>query len=279
MRLDSRKLEGKVSIVTGGGSGIGRAIALQFARSGSKVTVVGTNLEALSQTVKMIRDSGGEGSFVQTDVTNAGQVMNMALETLKNYGRIDVLVNNAGILTSGPIEDLSERDWDKVIDVNLKGPFLCSKAVAKHFIARRSGVVLNIISISAEIPEIYCGAYTPSKAGLLGLTKLLAVEWAKNGVRVVGISPGPVRTALHKRLYDYGDPAIREARHRALPLGRPGEPEEIAALAEFLVSDDATYITGTTFVIDGGSTVSMFHTVQLLKEYATRKQAGASSIT
>jgi len=235
IRLDSRKLEGKVSIITGAGSGIGRAIALQFAQAGSKVTAVDIDREALSQTVKMIRDRGGEASFVQTDVTDFGHVMNMASETLRNYGKIDILVNNAGIFTGGPIEDLSERDWDRVTAVNLKGPFLCSKAVAKHLIEQRSGVVLNIISISAEIPEIYCGAYTPSKAGLLGLTKLLAVEWAKYGVRVVGISPGPVRTPLHKRLYDYGDPAIREARHRAVPMGRPGEPEEIARLPEFLV--------------------------------------------
>jgi NAD(P)-dependent dehydrogenase (short-subunit alcohol dehydrogenase family) len=274
MRLDSRKLEGKVSIITGGGSGIGRAIALQFAQAGSKITVAGRNSEPGSQTVKMITDLGGEAAFVRTDVSDSRQVSNLVSETLRNYGKVDVLVNNAGIFTSGPIEDLAEQDWDRVIDVNLKGPFLCSKAVAKHFMGRRSGVILNIISISAEIPEIYAGAYTPSKAGLVGLTKMLAVEWAKYGVRVVGISPGPVRTDIHKRLYDHGDPAIREARHRAVPMGRPGEPEEIARLAEFLASDDASYITGTTFTVDGGSTVSMFHTVHLLKEYATRKQAG-----
>jgi glucose 1-dehydrogenase len=137
-------------------------------------------------------------------------------------------------------------------------------------IEQRSGVILNVISISAQIPEPYLGAYTPSKAGLLGLTSILALEWAQYGVRVVGISPGPIRTPMHER--EYNDPTLREARHRAVPMGRPVEPEEIASLAEFLVSDDAGFITGQTIIADGGSAISMFHTIRLLKEYATRKK-------
>lgn len=270
--LLARKLEGKVSIVTGGGSGIGRAIAIRFAEAGSRVVVVGDiDLEAGSRTVQLIKQNEGDASFVQADVSNFDEVMRATSYALEKYGRIDVMVNNAGVLTSGPIEELSEQDWDKVIAINLKGPFLFSKAVSKHFIERRSGVILNMLSMSADIPQVNVGAYTPSKAGLMGLTKLLAVEWAKYGIRVVGISPGPIRTALHELQYG-DDPVYREVRYRAIPMGRPGEPEEIANLAEFLVSDDANFITGQTVVADGGSSVSMFDTLRLLKEYAMRSK-------
>jgi NAD(P)-dependent dehydrogenase (short-subunit alcohol dehydrogenase family) len=218
----------------------------------------------------MIEDAGGEASPILVDVSRFEQVRDLASKTLQTYGKIDILVNNAGIFTIGPIENLSEENWDKVMDVNLKGPFLCSKAVGKHMIERKNGVILNVISISAQLPEPDLGAYTPSKAGLIGLTAILALEWAKYGIRVVGISPGPIRTPMHER--EYSDMNLREARHRAVPLGRPGEPEEIASLAEYLVSDDAGFITGQTITADGGSAISMFHTIRLLKEYATKQK-------
>lgn len=259
-----------MSVVTGAGSGIGRAIAVRFAQGGAKVIAAGPHLETIAQTAKMIEDNGGEACPMLVDVSRSDQVRDLTSKALQTYGKINILVNNAGIFTSSPIENLPEEDWDKVMNVNLKGPFLCSQAVGKHMIERRSGVILNVISISAQIPEPYLGAYTPSKAGLLGLTSILALEWAKYGVRVVGISPGPIRTPMHER--EYNEPTLREARHKAVPMGRPGEPEEIASLAEFLVSDDAGFITGQTVIADGGSAISMFHTIRLLKEYATRKK-------
>jgi NAD(P)-dependent dehydrogenase (short-subunit alcohol dehydrogenase family) len=218
----------------------------------------------------MIKKVGGEASFLRADVSNARHVARVISYALKKHGRIDILVNNAGIYTKGPIEELSEQDWDRVIAVNLKGPFLLSKAVSGQFIERRRGVILNIISISAEIPQINTGAYTTSKAGLLGLTKSLAAEWAKYGIRVVGISPGPIATPMHER--EYRDQQYRNARYSAVPIGRPGTSEEVAQLAEFLVSDEAGFITGQTVLIDGGSAISMFHTIGLLKEFATKTQ-------
>ena len=268
--LNSKRLDGKVSIVTGAGSGIGRAIAARFALAGAKVIVAGPRLETINETVKMIKENGGDAYSEQVDVSVSEQVRNMTSEALERYGKVDVLVNNAGIFTTSPIEDLPEREWERVMNVNLKGPFLCSKAVGKHMIERKSGVIINVISISADIPELFLGAYTPSKAGLMGLTALLALEWAKYGIRVVGISPGPIRTAMHDR--EWHDPLLREARHKAVPMGRPGEPEEIASIAEFLASDDASYITGQTVVADGGSAISMFHTIRLLKEFAVPAQ-------
>jgi glucose 1-dehydrogenase len=259
-----------VSVVTGAGSGIGRAIAVRFAQGGAKVIAAGPHLDTIAQTAKMIEDNGGEACSMLVDVSLSEQVRDLTSKTLQTYGKIDILVNNAGIFTIGPIENLSEQDWDKVMNVNLKGAFLCSQAVGKHMIERKSGVILNVISISAQIPEPNLGAYTPSKAGLLGLTTILALEWAKYGVRVVGISPGPIRTPMHER--EYNEPTLREARHRAVPMGRPGEPEEIASLAEFLVSNDAGFITGQTVIADGGSAISMFETIRLLKEYATQKK-------
>jgi len=218
----------------------------------------------------MIQDAGGEASPVLVDVSRSDQVRDLTSKTLQTYGKIDLLVNNAGIFSIGPIENLAEEDWDRVMDVNLKGPFLCSKAVSKHMIERRTGVILNVISISAQIPEPDLGAYTPSKAGLTGLTSILALEWAKYGIRVVGISPGPIRTPMHER--EYSNMNLREARHRAVPLGRPGEPEEIASLAEYLASDEAGFITGQTVIADGGSAISMFQTIRLLKEYASKSK-------
>lgn len=257
-----------MSIVTGAGSGIGRAISIRFVRAGSKVVVVDVDSTTGMQTVDMIRDAGGEAVFVRCDVTNSEQVNALDSRAIEEFGKVDVLVNNAGIFAFGPIENLSEKDWDRVMAVNLKGPFLCSQTIGRHMIEKRSGVILNTISISAQVPELHMGAYTPSKAGLLGLTQILALEWAKYGIRVVGISPGPIRTPMHDR--EYHEPRIREARHRAVPMGRPGEPEEIAKVAEFLVSDDASFITGETVVVDGGSILSMYHTIYLLKEYASK---------
>jgi len=259
-----------VSVVTGAGSGIGRAIAVRYARAGAKVVAGGPHLETLKQTTKMIQDEGGEACPLRVDVSRSEEVRDFTSKALRKYGKIDILVNNAGIFTLGPIENLAERDWDKVINVNLKGPFLCSKMIGRHMIERRNGVILNVSSISAQIPEPHLGAYTPSKAGLVGLTALLALEWAKYGIRVVGISPGPIRTPMHER--EYSEEKLREARHKAVPLGRPGEPEEIASLAEFLVSDEAGFITGQTVIADGGSAISMFHTIRLLKEYATKNK-------
>ncbi|MFQ5711545.1 MAG: SDR family NAD(P)-dependent oxidoreductase [Candidatus Geothermarchaeales archaeon] len=261
------RLEGKVAIVTGSSRGIGRAVAIGFAKAGADVVVnCDKDVEAAERVAEEIRSLGRRSIVVRADVSRKEDVDRMVEETLNEFGSIDILVNNAGIFTACPIEDLEEEDWDRVMNVNLKGVFLCSQAVGRHMIKKKSGVIINIASISGHIPETRLGAYTPSKAGVLGLTSLLAVEWAKHNIRVNAISPGPIRTALHEKIF--ADEVLREARHRAVPLNRPGEPEEIAKIAEFLASDDSSYVTGQTIVADGGSMMSMFYLVHLLSEYA-----------
>ncbi|MBW2057634.1 MAG: glucose 1-dehydrogenase [Deltaproteobacteria bacterium] len=259
------KLEDRVALVTGASQGIGRGIALGLAGAGAHVVVnCDRNLEAAEGVAREIRKLGRRSLVVRADVSKKPDVERMVEAVLDGFDRIDVLVNNAGILVAaGPIEDLAEQDWDRVIEVNLKGVFLCCQAVGKQMIERRSGgSIINVASISAEIPEINDGAYTPSKAGVLGLTRLLAVEWAKYGIRVNALSPGPVMTPLQRESYPTEE--LLAARNRAVPMNRHGTPEEMARVAVFLASDDSSYITGANIKVDGGSQASMFHLIRQL---------------
>jgi len=260
------KLTDRVAIVTGGSQGIGRAIALELAEHGADVVVnFNKNLDGAKAAIKEILSLRRRAMIIQGDVSKKSDVDQMVQTTLKEFGKIDILVNNAGIYVPRPLEDLSEEDWDRVIEVNLKGVFLCSQAVGKHLIQRKSGgSIINVASIASLMPEIYAGAYTPSKAGVIGLTRLLAVEWAKYGIRANSLDPGPVMTLMQRQAYPNEE--LLEARNRSVPLKRHGTPKEMAKVVVFLASDDSSYITGENIAADGGSLVSMYSLVRQLAE-------------
>jgi len=258
------KLDGKVAIVTGSSQGIGSGIALKFAEEGADVLVnYHQNAKMAAAVAEKISGLGCRALTFQADVSQKSNVDRMVDAALDNFGNIDVLVNNAGIFIGGGIADLSEDIWDRVMAVNLKSVFLCCQAVGSHMIANKvRGSIINVASISGRLPELNGNAYSPSKAGVISLSALLAVEWAKYGIRVNSLSPGPVMTPLQQKIYS--TPALLEARNRGIPMNRHGQPEEIGKAALFLASDDSSYVTGENLSVDGGSLVSMFHLIHQL---------------
>jgi len=258
------RLKNRIAIVTGASRGIGSAIALSLAQAGADVVVnYHKDSDAAQNVAHKIAEMGRRSLVFQCDVSRREKVGQLVKSSLRAFGKIDILVNNAGIFIPSPIEEVREEDWDRVMAVNFKSVFLCCQAVGKHIIARKSGgTIINVASISAHLPEINGACYTPSKAAVIGLTKLLAIEWAKYHIRVNAISPGPVMTPLQRQAYP--NEKLLDARNRAVPLGRHGKPEEIGAAAVFLASDEAAYLTGEELTIDGGSRISMFHLVRQL---------------
>ncbi|MEM2932183.1 MAG: SDR family oxidoreductase [Nitrososphaerota archaeon] len=260
----SERLSNKIAVITGAASGIGRAIALEFAREGASIVLVDIDEKGLIEVASLIKANGKKAINVVADLTKVSDIEKILLKALKEFGRIDILVNSVGVLRGGRIEDLSEADWDLVMNVNLKAVFLCSQKIGKYFIENKvPGIIINIASISGVLPQVYTGAYSPSKAGVILLSSLMAMEWARYGIRVNCICPGPTRTPMTDRYYQG---KLRKAREMAIPLGRFAEPEEIAKAAVFLASDDAKYITGTAFPVDGGSLQSMFFLVNLIRD-------------
>jgi NAD(P)-dependent dehydrogenase (short-subunit alcohol dehydrogenase family) len=244
------RLDGKVVVITGAGGGIGREAAVLFSDEGAAVCVADVSAEAGEEAAAACRD----GFFQQVDVTDPASVAAMYEATAERYGGIDVLYNNAGIM---PAEDASILDtepeaWDRVLDVNAKGVYLCCRHGIPHLVARGGGSVINVASfvalVGAATSQI---AYTASKGAVLSLTRELAVEFARRGVRVNALCPGPVETPLLMRLFEE-DPAAYERRRVHLPMGRLATPREIALGALFLASDDSSYVTGATFLVDGG---------------------------
>ena len=260
------KLEGKTAIVTGSSQGIGSGIALKFAEEGAHVVVNYHKSKHLAEAVAdKIRRLGVRALTIKADVSQKTDVARMVQTALDQFGRIDIMVNNAGIFVGGKIADLREEIWDRVMAVNLKGVFLCCQAVGNYMIANQvKGSIINIASISGKLPELNGNAYSPSKAGVISLSALLAVEWAKYGIRVNSLSPGPVMTPLQQEIYS--TPALLEARNRGIPMKRHGQPEEIGKVAVFLASDDASYVTGENLSVDGGSLISMYDLIHQLAE-------------
>lgn len=246
-------LTGEVGIVTGGAQGLGEQMALALAEAGANVAVVDINLEKARQVVKKIENAGRECIAIKTDVGDANQVEKMATRAKEKFGKIDILINNAGLVNNIPAEELSEEDWSKVIRVNLTGVFLCTQTVGKIMIEQKKGSIINISSMSGLIvnrpqPQIH---YNVSKCGVIMLTKSFAAEWARYNIRVNAIAPGYMRTPLVDQVYPkYGKDWVKH-----VPMGRIGEPPEIKGPALFLASKASSYMTGSVVVMDGGYTI------------------------
>ena len=252
----SKKFKDKIAIVTGSSVGIGKAIALTYAKQGAIVVTNSRKLERAEATASEIRATGNQALAIEADLTKSTDIDNLIDTTIEKFGRIDILVNNAGIAMISPTEDLSEHDWDRAIDIDLKATFLCSQKAAKRaMIPQRSGVIINISSILAKTALPMRAAYCSSKAGVIALTQVMGSEWAKYNIRVVAIGPGYILTELVQQSIDEGTFSAETLIDRT-PMKRFGKLEEIANLAVFLASDDAGYITGEIIYVDGGMTAT-----------------------
>ncbi|RKY03051.1 short-chain dehydrogenase [Candidatus Poribacteria bacterium] len=249
---DLFSVEGQVAFVTGGGRGIGKVFCLTLAEAGADVAVIDIDPETASQTAKEIEAMGRRALAIKADVTKPDEVERAVQQTVERFGRIDILVNNAGICIHENAENMTDEQWDAVMDVNLKGVFNCCRAVGRVMIKQGGGKIINVASMSALIvnrPQNQV-AYNASKAGVVMLTKSLAVEWAQYGIRVNAISPGYTLTEMTKKvshLFPVWKPMI--------PMGRLCEPEELRGALLFLASDASSYVTGHNLVVDGGYTL------------------------
>jgi NAD(P)-dependent dehydrogenase (short-subunit alcohol dehydrogenase family) len=252
--LESFRLNGKVALVTGGARGLGRTIALALAEAGADVALAGRTLSSLEETATEL--AGLTGRRIQpfaADVTKEADVTRLAAEVTAAMGPIDILVNNAGNNIRGAVQELSEADWDSVLDTNLKGPFLCSRAIGPDMAKRGWGRIINLGSILSVIALPGRAPYASAKAGVTALTRVLSLEWAGTGVTVNAICPGPFGTEMNRPLLN--DPVKYAEFVRNIPMGRWGELDELAGLVVLLGSDASSFITGSSVFIDGGWTV------------------------
>jgi len=239
-------LKSKVAIVTGAARGIGQSIAVELARNGADVVV--SDIIPGNTTVNKIKSLKKRAIFIKTDISNKEQIENLINQTIKKFKKIDILVNNAGIFIPEPSEKVSEENWEKTININLKGTFLCSQAALKHM--KKGASIINISSIAGIGGYSQAAAYCSSKGGIRLLTKSLAAEYGSKGIRVNSIHPGVIETAMTKGLL--GDKKTREGMMSKIPLKRTGQPVDIAGPAVFLASDASSYMTGSEIVSDGG---------------------------
>jgi len=241
-------LQDKVAIVTGASRGIGRVVALSLAKQGAKVIVSARNAEALTGLVNEIKAQGGEATAVVGDIALEADANSLVEQTIATYGQVDILVNNAGITRDGLLMRMKNEDWDAVLDTNLKGAFMCIRAVAKPMSKQRSGRIINISSVVGEMGNAGQANYCASKAGLLGLTKSVARELARRNVTVNAITPGFIVTDMTDAMTD----KAKEAMLEQIPMGRLGESEDVADAVLFLASDRSAYITGQVLGVNGG---------------------------
>lgn len=245
------RLQNKVAIVTGAGSGNGRGIALRFAEEGADVVVADVVLDSAQATAKAIEALGRRALVTQTDISQRASVETLVAHTLAEFGQVDILVNNAGIGGRVKFLELTDEVWDRMMAINLKGPFLCAQAVARVMVQQgRGGVIVNIGSIEATVPLPNQVHYASAKGGVLMLTRALALDLASYGIRVNAIGPGIIETAMTAPTLARAD--RRQEWETAVPLGRVGQPLDVAKAALFLASDESDYMTGTILYVDGG---------------------------
>lgn len=242
-------LEGKVAVVTGGGGAIGRATALRLAKNGASIAVVDLRLDSAEETAHLVNQAGGQAVPIVADVSSVEQVDLMVKETLAAFERLDVMVSNAGVGELRKFFDVTPESWERVMRVNLTGPFLCGQAAAREMVKRKWGRIVNVASISGQKAGWGRTAYGTSKAGVIHLTKQMAMELGPLGITVNAIGPGPVDTEMTKTGHT---PKTREAYLQSIPAGRYGLPEEMASAIAFLASDESAYINGHCINVDGG---------------------------
>jgi NAD(P)-dependent dehydrogenase (short-subunit alcohol dehydrogenase family) len=249
------ELEGKVALITGGGSGIGRSTAISFGRAGAKVVIADIMDGDGEETAAMIRQSGGEATFLKADISRSVEVDSLINKAVEIYGGLNYACNNAGIEgETALLADSSEENWDRVININLKGLWLCLKYEIPQMLRQGGGAIVNIASIAGIVAHGGISPYVASKHGVIGLTKTAALEYAKSGIRINAVCPGATRTKIVERMIA-DVPQVLEQMTSGTPLGRIALPEEMANTVVWLCSDAASYITGHSLVVDGGYTV------------------------
>jgi 3-oxoacyl-[acyl-carrier protein] reductase len=250
MMRDNMRLKGRVSIVTGGARGIGKAIALTLVREGAKVAIVDFDKERAIALKNELEKNQGVAIAIPCDISKSSDVKAMVDQVIKALSRIDILVNNAGIIRRGTIETVTEEDWDRVIEVNLKGTFNCSRAVVETMKSQRYGKIINVSSIAGKMGDITSApGYGPSKAGMDALTKTLARQLAQYGINVNGVAPHAIETEMSAQW----SAERRKEIIASIPLGRLGKPEDVAEAVLFLASDEASFITGEILDVNGGA--------------------------
>jgi len=251
------RLESKVSLITGAGSGIGRATALLFAREGACVVAVDRDKQQAEQTQNLIAAAGGKCEAIALDVSKEEQVADAIATVVNTWGQLDILFNNAGISLLKPVTETTEAEWDKVFNVNLKGVFFGCKHAIGQMAKQGNGAIINTASELAIVAQPLYGAYCATKAGVLALTRVLALEWAAKGIRINAVCPGPIATPMLQAEFDLADNPIDEEKLaiKSIPAGRLGTPEDIAKVALFLASVDAQFVHGAAIVADGGKTI------------------------
>jgi NAD(P)-dependent dehydrogenase (short-subunit alcohol dehydrogenase family) len=257
--MEKRKLEGRIALITGASRGIGRAIARGYAKEGAAIAVTARTEADLDSLVEVVHKAGGKALAIRADLVDAAAPAQVLQQVLEAFGTIDILVNNAGIGSSSsprPVVDFDDEFWNKTLALNLTAPYKLSKAVLPIMLKKKWGRIINIASINGKLPALHGAAYTASKHGLLGLTRTLALEVAREGITVNAICPGPVKTEMNERRVEYDAKrlglSIAELEARLTPIGRRLEPEEIVPMALLLALDESAAITGQAFNVCGG---------------------------
>ncbi|SRR5258706_7467445 len=246
------RLENRVALITGAGSGIGRATAIRLAQEGAKIAVLDRHAANGAETVKMITDQGCEATFIEADVSKVPDIERAVAGTVAKYGELNILVNDAAIMVEKNAVDTTEEDWDRLIDVNLKGTFFCAKYAIIQFRKQgKGGAIVNLASVNSYFAEGGIAAYCASKGGIAQLTRALAMDHSAEGIRVNGICPGWIETPMNANFFALG-PHIREQAAKLHAIARIGQPEEIANAVLFLASDEASFVTGALLTVDGG---------------------------